>query len=54
MNVHSGAVMLVDTTPDVAESFVDFTKPLNPKTKVPGEEDEPDPPAPFIWRPDKK
>ena len=44
--------MLVDTTPDEAEEFVDFSKPLNPKTRAAGEEDEPLPPKPFIWRPD--
>ncbi len=51
--VRSGAVMLVDSTPGAEESFVDFSKPLNPKTKAPTEEDEPAPPAPFIWRPDQ-
>lgn len=49
--VRSGMVMLVDTTPGEEETFVDFSKPLNPKTKAPTEEDEPKPPKPFIWRP---
>merc|ERR1711988_1479334 len=50
LNVHSGIVMLVDSTPDADETFVDFSKPLNPESKAPGEEDEPAPPKPFIWR----
>jgi len=52
-NVRSGVVMLVDTTPGEEETFVDFSQPLNPKTKVLGEEDEPKPPEPFIWRPEQ-
>ena len=52
-HVRSGVVMLVDSTPGEEETFVDFSKPLNPKTKAETEEDEPEPPKPFIWRPEK-